>query len=91
MSMNVENLNSFEKDELLRWFLYWLPMDKRAELMRRYPQSYNKMVPPEEGQPELLTVVQRASGPEKGVSYIVDGERTDRVPERPVAKPACER
>jgi hypothetical protein len=42
--MDVEALNGFEKDELLRWFLHWLPQDKRRALMQRFPQHYNKML-----------------------------------------------
>jgi hypothetical protein len=91
MSMKIENLDSLEKDELLRWFLHWLPMDRRAEMMRRYPQHYNKMVSPEDGQEPLLTVVQRAEPPQEGVTYVVDGEHRDDCPEMPVRKPACER
>ena len=41
--MNVEKLSSFEQEELLRWFLHWVPQDKRRELMQRYPQHYNKL------------------------------------------------
>ena len=41
---NVEALNGFEKEELLRWFMHWLPMERRRELMQRYPQHYNKLV-----------------------------------------------
>jgi len=52
---NVEKLNSFEKDLLLNWFLYYLPMgspDKqseatkatRHEFMQQFPAIYNKLV-----------------------------------------------
>lgn len=40
---NVDKLDSFEKDELLRWFLHWMPMEKRREMMAKYPQTYNKV------------------------------------------------
>jgi hypothetical protein len=42
--IDVERLGNFEKDELLRWFMHWLPQEKRRELMQRYPQHYNKLV-----------------------------------------------
>ena len=29
--MNVENLTTFEKDTLLRWFLYYMPMGRTIE------------------------------------------------------------
>jgi hypothetical protein len=49
----MENLDSTEKDILLRWFLYYMPMGMgetkaepteatRGEFMRQYPQIYNK-------------------------------------------------
>jgi hypothetical protein len=51
--MNIENLGSFEKDALLRWFLYYMPMGgpltdgtayaTRYALMREYPEMYNKL------------------------------------------------
>jgi hypothetical protein len=91
MSMKIENLSDLDKDELLRWFMHWLPMDRRAEMMRRYPQHYNKMVPPSEDEEPLLPVVQRADGPREGVQYVVNGETRDDCPEMPVRKPACER
>jgi len=42
--MQVEKLNSFEKDELLRWFLYWMPIEKRRDLIKRYPLHYKKLL-----------------------------------------------
>lgn len=59
--MNVEALTNFEKEELLRWFLYWLPQDKRGELMQRYPQHYNKML----GY-ELMQTVNTSTDPREG-------------------------
>ena len=54
--MNVENLTTFEKDTLLRWFLYYMPMgtDDRIDgsdttkatrmlFMREYPEMYNRL------------------------------------------------
>ena len=41
--MNVNTLTQFEQEELLRWFFYWMPTDKRQEMMQRYPQHYNKL------------------------------------------------
>lgn len=81
--MKIENLDSLEKEELLRWFFHWLPLDRRAELMRRYPQHYNKLVDDEAeaGEP-LLTVVQRARAAD---------EHNAAVPAHPVRKPKCER
>lgn len=87
--MKIENLDSLEKDELLRWFFHWLPMDRRAEMMRRYPQHYNKMVP-KEGEP-LLTVVQRAEKLTDGSKFVIDGVETDECAAHPVRKPDCER
>lgn len=57
--MKVENLGSFEKEELLRWFLHWMPMDRRSELMRRYPEHYNKLMGDAEEKGPLLRVVKR--------------------------------
>ncbi len=51
--MNVDNLNSFEKDQLLRWLLHYLPMGSegpdvtkatRREFMVQFPAMYNKLV-----------------------------------------------
>jgi hypothetical protein len=80
--MKVEKLDSLEKEELLRWFLHWLPMDRRHEMMRRYPQHYNKLVGDEADTEPLLTVVRRASPAD---------ECNEAVPAHPVRKPACER
>jgi hypothetical protein len=51
--MNIENLNRFERDLLLHWFLYYMPMGStetvepthatRFELMRQFPAIYNKL------------------------------------------------
>jgi hypothetical protein len=51
--MDLESLNSFERDTLLRWFLHYMPMGSdspakltattRYELMRQYPAIYNKL------------------------------------------------
>jgi len=50
--MDIDNLTSFEKDLLLRWFLYYLPMGgdgaeptfaTRREFMVQYPAIYNKL------------------------------------------------
>jgi hypothetical protein len=52
---NVENLNSFEKNVLLNWFLHYLPMGSpdgqpeatkatRFEFFRQFPAIYNKLV-----------------------------------------------
>lgn len=51
--MNIERLTSFERDLILRWFLYYLPMGStgstepthatRFELMRQFPAIYNKL------------------------------------------------
>lgn len=54
MSDEIPNLGSFEKDLLLRWFLYHMPMGgpdekpeptkaTRYELMRQFPAIYNKL------------------------------------------------
>ena len=50
--MMVENLDSFDRDVLLRWFLHYLPIGTvgpeltkatRCEFMRQYPALYNKL------------------------------------------------
>lgn len=76
--MQVDNLNTFEKDEMLRWFLHWLPMERRREMMRRYPQSYNKLL----GRGEFLTV--QHPGREADELNKAD-------PPHAIAKPECER
>ena len=90
--MKVEKLGRFEQEELLRWFLHHMPQDRRAELMRKYPQTYNTLCDDEaeKGEP-MLTVVHRACPPQQGVTYVQNGQETDRLPALPVAKPACER
>lgn len=40
----IDQLGTFEKDLLLRWFFHKLPMDQRGELMREFPLIYNKAV-----------------------------------------------
>jgi len=57
--MKVENLDSFEREELLRWFFHWLPMDRRHEMMQRYPQHYNKLLGDAAEKGPLLRVVKR--------------------------------
>ncbi len=49
----VENLSSFDKDMLLRWFIYFMPMGSdgengqtkatRFEFMRQFPAVYNQL------------------------------------------------
>lgn len=39
-----DQLTTFEKDLLLRWFFHKMPMDQRHELMRGFPLIYNKAV-----------------------------------------------
>ncbi len=51
--MNIKSLNDFERDLILRWFLYYMPMGStqttelthatRFELMRQFPAIYNKL------------------------------------------------
>jgi len=66
--VNVANLDSSEKDLLLRWFLHHMPMGDfaqgqeptaatRHELMRNYPVIYNKLA----GR-ECARVIHAASG-----------------------------
>jgi hypothetical protein len=50
----INNLTSFEKDLLLRWFFHKLGLDHRGELMREFPLVYNKAV----GQ-EVMEVINR--------------------------------
>lgn len=40
----IDQLGSFEKDLLLRWFFHKMPMDQRTELMSEFPLIYNKAV-----------------------------------------------
>lgn len=40
-----ENLNDREAEELIRWFTYWMPMDRRGELMGTMPVTYAKLFP----------------------------------------------
>ena len=79
---NVENLSTLEKEELLRWFMHWLPMEKRGELMARYPQHYNKML----GK-KLLMVKLPSEVVEKGCTITMQGKtykEGDIVPEHEV-------
>ncbi len=55
--MNIDNLTQFDKDLLLRWFLYHMPMGQtcegrpmkdgtaatRIEFMRQFPAVYNQL------------------------------------------------
>ena len=54
MSSNIERLGNYEKDLLLSWFLYHMPMGgpnkqpeptkaTRYEFMRQFPAVYNKL------------------------------------------------
>jgi len=54
MSNDLDRLDSFEKDLILRWFLYNMPMGSAAqeaeptkatrfEFMRQFPAIYNKL------------------------------------------------
>jgi hypothetical protein len=65
MASDIDNLNSFDKDLLLRWFLHYMPMGHagkdltgatRTELMREYPALYNRLC----GR-EIVTVHHNAS------------------------------
>jgi len=66
--VNVENLSAYEKDLLLRWFLYYMPMGSAAEeaeptkatrfeFMRQYPAIYNKLAAT-----EIVRVMHLSSG-----------------------------
>ncbi len=48
----IENLTSFDKDLLLRWFLYYMPQGQegpevtkatRSAFMQEYPGVYNRL------------------------------------------------
>jgi hypothetical protein len=39
----VENLNNFEKDILIKWFMYHMQWHDRVELMENLPMVYFKM------------------------------------------------
>ncbi len=50
--MNIENLDTTERDIVLRWFLHYMPMGSsgaeltkatRTEFMRQFPAIYNKL------------------------------------------------
>ena len=53
--MSIENLSTTERDIILRWFLYYMPMGSmgdnpaeptkatRYEFMRQFPAIYNKL------------------------------------------------
>jgi hypothetical protein len=54
MSKDIDQLDSFEKDLILQWFLHHLPMGgaagqpeptkaTRFEFMRQFPAIYNKL------------------------------------------------
>ncbi len=52
VSKDIDNLDSEEKDILLRWFLFYMPMGSngpeatkatRTEFMRQFPAIYNKL------------------------------------------------
>ena len=80
--MQVEKLGTFEKEELLRWFLYKLSLEDRGELMRTYPQHYNKLL----GKPLVLTKF-AAETVGKGTSVSCNGKTYkpgDIVPEHEV-------
>jgi hypothetical protein len=42
--LKVEALDTFEMEELLRWFFHHMGVEQRNALMKRYPQHYNKLV-----------------------------------------------
>lgn len=41
----MRNLTSFEKDELLRFFLHYMGIDQRNQLMATYPLHYRMLFP----------------------------------------------
>jgi hypothetical protein len=52
MSKDIDNLDSFQKDILLSWFLHYMPMGSsgaeltkatRTEFMRQFPAIYNQL------------------------------------------------
>lgn len=55
MADGIDQLTTFEKDLLLRWFFYHLGLDQRDELMHQFPLIYNKAV----GR-EVMTVTNQA-------------------------------
>lgn len=63
--MNIDKLTQFEKDDLLRLALYFMPMDKqparngfnRQALMRDRPTAYNKLC-----QTDIVRVVKVDTG-----------------------------
>lgn len=44
-SRKTRGLSTFEKDELLRFFLHYMKADQRQMLMARYPVSYAILFP----------------------------------------------
>ena len=43
MNNRVDNLTGFERDMLIHWFMYKMPMDQRYELMEDLPKIYFKL------------------------------------------------
>lgn len=41
---HLDNLTGLDKEMLLNWFLYHMPMEQRRRLMREMPVVYNKVV-----------------------------------------------
>jgi len=41
---NRYDLKSYEVDTVLDFFLYYMPMEQRRELMKEFPEIYNKLV-----------------------------------------------
>lgn len=43
MKIDTNSLNGFEKDIVLQWFMYKMPMDQRYEMMENFPMVYYKL------------------------------------------------
>jgi hypothetical protein len=43
MDSNVEKLTDFEKNILIKWYMYHLQWHDRMELMENFPKIYYKM------------------------------------------------
>lgn len=42
---DLDNLTQLEKDELLRWFLHHMGMERRGQFMSERPIVYTKLYP----------------------------------------------
>jgi NAD/NADP transhydrogenase alpha subunit len=55
--MNLDNVKQVYKDQLLRFFMYYMPMDQREKLMTELPAAYNAVC-----EREIVKVVRVSDG-----------------------------